>query len=124
MRKLFFLLLILPLSAFVYGQAGTPDPFFGSDGFIATTATQLGNTSSLSAKEAFVTTTGEILLVMNYRGKTLLTKRLSTGKPDLNYGKNGYSVVVSMIVTAAAIQPDGKIVVAGATDGVSNFTLA
>ncbi len=47
-------------------------------------------------------------------GQTFITKKRSNGSADSSYGNNGFSVLVGITPVSAALQPDGKIVVAGA----------
>ncbi len=124
MKKIILLFCILSLYHVVKGQSGIPDPSFGTNGSIITPPLSTGNIFSPIARQCFVQPDGKIYLVLQANSKTKITRRLSNGSADPSYGDNGYSFVTSMIVTAAALQTDGKIVVAGGPDGFSDFMLA
>ena len=123
MKKIILLFCILSLYHGVKGQSGTPDPAFGSNGYILTPPPATGNILPAFARQCLIQADGKMYMVLQ-ANKTKITRRLSNGDVDASYGNNGYSVVTSMSVTTAALQTDGKIVVAGATDGFSDFMLA
>ncbi|MES2649841.1 MAG: T9SS type A sorting domain-containing protein [Bacteroidota bacterium] len=124
MRKLYAFLLIALFCNAVNAQVGFPDPTFGINGAVSTAVAATGNTTSQLIVESMLTTDGKIVFVINQQGKTRISKRLPNGMPDLAFGKSGFSVTASLVPTAAALQPDGKIVVGGSSDGFSNFMLA
>lgn len=124
MKKITLLLLVLSTYQLVYSQPGTPDPTFGNNGVIKTYPSVQGPHATTFAKEGLLQADGKLILVLQVTAKTQLTRRLANGNIDASYGTNGYSVAVSMIITAAAMQADGKIVVGGTNDGFSDFMLA
>ena len=123
MRKIIFLLCILSLFEMSKGQNGTPDLSFGNNGAILTPSPITANLSSTFPRQCFIEPDGKLLFVLQ-TNKTKLTRRFTTGNIDLSYGNSGYSFVVSMYTIAAAMQGDGKIVVAGMTDGTTDFMLS
>lgn len=122
-RTLLFLLLFLSYYQFIFSQSGAPDPGFGVGGVVKTYPATPGPNSSTSAKEGLLQADGKLILGLLANGKTKLTRLLANGTVDASYANNGYSVAVSMIITAGALQADGKIVVAGSTNGQSDFML-
>ena len=123
MRKIIFLLCVLSLNQITHGQSGTPDVSFGDHGAILTSPTTTGNVYSSNAKQCFIDADGKLTMVIQ-SAKTGLSRRLPNGNIDVSYGHNGYSDVVSMSVMTAAKQSNGKIIVAGTTNGFSDFMLA
>jgi uncharacterized delta-60 repeat protein len=90
--------------------AGDLDPSFGSGGVVT------GSESSISALA--VQPDGKSVTAGTGRGGLLLARYLPDGAPDPSFGEGG-SVVTKVpdssfiSVAAVALQPDGKIVVAG-----------
>ncbi len=124
MKKIILLFCILSLYQTIKAQSGLPDPSFGNNGAIITSADSTGNLFSPIARKCLIQPDGTIFLVLQSNNKTRLARRFPNGDIDPGYGINGYSVVVSMNVTTAELQADGKIVVAGGTDDLSDFMLA
>jgi uncharacterized delta-60 repeat protein len=123
MKKILALVFIAASYQGIQAQSGMLDHSFGSNGYVLTSGTK-GNFGSHSIRQCFVGADGKLFFVLLINNKTLVSRRLSNGNADDTYGRNGYSVVVSMYVSCAALQADGKIVVAGTTNGVSDFMLA
>lgn len=121
MRKIYAFLLVVILYTAANGQVGFPDKSFGNNGSIATTMAATGNSSTSRVVKTFLLQDSKILLVIQKDGKTVIGKKLPDGTPDLGFGKDGFSELVSIAPTAAVLQPDGKIVVAG---GNAEFMLA
>lgn len=124
MKKIILLFSILSCCQVVKAQSGFPDPSFGNNGYIATYNSATGTFFTTIARECFVLPDGKFIMVLQAGSKTRLTRRLPDGSIDASYANNGYSVVASMIITAAAMQSDGKIIAAGNTDGTTDFMLA
>jgi len=104
-------------------QPGTLDPSFGNAGYIQTTAK--GSQYSVSvAKQAFTNPDGTLSFVLQVFDKGMIARRLSNGTLDATYHNNGYSDMVSMYLGSAAMQSDGKIVLAGAPNQTSGIMLA
>jgi hypothetical protein len=49
----------------------------------------------------------------------MITKYSNDGLVDASYGLNGVSEPISIAFADAVIQPDGKIVIAGNTEGIN-----
>ncbi|MEO6719634.1 MAG: T9SS type A sorting domain-containing protein [Ferruginibacter sp.] len=124
MRKIFLVLFAVSIYISGSGQIGFPDLSFGTNGYISSAAASNGRPSFQTAKAGFIDANGKILLALQVGNKTVINKRLPSGLPDLTYGKNSFSAAVSLIVTSAAMQADGKIVVAGTPNGSDDFMLA
>ena len=122
MRKIIVLLYILSLYQISKGQSGTLDPSFGSGGFILTPA-KISPFPGGTSRRAFVNPDNTISIVLQ-SGKGIITRRHSDGSIDASYHNNGYSDVVSINLGSAAIQPDGKIVLAGAATQANGFMVA
>jgi len=123
MKKFLLLFSILVMFNCINGQPGTLDPTFGNNGFIMTPAPINGNGFQTIAKYCLLPGDGSMYFVLQPNGKTKINRRLSNGAVDASYGNNGFSDVVSMFPSAAALQADGKIVVGG-TDGNQSLMLA
>ncbi len=123
MKKIIFALAALFIAGACYPQDGTPDPTFGTGGFIKTIPQLPPQPIQSFAKQCFVRADGKIDIVI-WGNATQITRRLSNGQLDATYAYGGYSQIVSMIPTCATIQPDGKIVVGGSTNGSGNFMIA
>jgi uncharacterized delta-60 repeat protein len=124
MKKSTLLLCLLVSFFLVKSQNGIPDPGFGINGVVKTPAPPTGINGGSFAKEGLLQADGKLVLAVYVNGKSKLTRRLADGTIDSGFANNGYSVVVSMVVEAAAMQADGKIVIAGAKNGQIGFMLA
>src|ERR1700733_10695713 len=96
----------------IYAQPGRFDPAFGNQGIVKTDLGSAYNYADLG-KQVLLKKDGSIYLVTEVAGTTLVTKKLANGSTDVSYGNNGWSVAVGIHGAHAALQPDGKIVVAG-----------
>lgn len=112
---------------------GVLDPNFGNNGIVVTSAGN-GNDQAFAVAvqpDATIVVAGSTYINPNNQSDFLLMRYLSNGTPDLNFGTNG-QVTTDFGASddesrAVAIQPDGKIVVAGYTLGTSggfNFAVA
>src|SRR5579863_4052823 len=119
---------VLAATASVAAAATTPgsiDTTFGTKGWLSlpeSSVPGLGNPS-----DAVPLSNGDILL----SGSTGLARLLPSGQPDTSFGSGGTTTVpgaaTSSNTAAVAVQPDGKIIYAGATsspDGGSKWELA
>ncbi|MEP7143351.1 MAG: T9SS type A sorting domain-containing protein [Ferruginibacter sp.] len=102
-----------------YAQSGVPDPSFGNRGIIKTDMGSPFNYNS-SARQVLIGPGGSIYIILN---GTAISKRLLNGSIDSSYGLNGYSAFLPLSDTYSALQPDGKIVMAGSA-GTNSFTVA
>src|SRR5687768_7459375 len=117
MKKIHLLFYVLTIFTAVNAQVGLPDPSFGNNGFISTAAPINTKWGFQNAEACLVDPNGNIFLVIQSGNKTLICKRLPSGLPNLSYGRHSFSAAVSMNVSSAAFQPDGKIVVGGTANG-------
>lgn len=112
MRKLSLTLFMLFFVVILNAQNGSTDPAFGNNGTIITpSAWQTGRFQQIP-QQAFTQSDGKILIAVGSL-KASVSRKLPNGLPDSSYGHNGVSEVVSMTLSSAAMQTDGKIVIAG-----------
>ncbi|MEO7801939.1 MAG: delta-60 repeat domain-containing protein, partial [Ginsengibacter sp.] len=118
MKKNFLLyLLICVFNNAALAQPGRLDSSFGIKGRI---------TADLSPKTAFSSTATKVLTDVSGNIYTVfftnkishIIKKLPNGATDVGYGFSGYSSPVCIVNPTAAIQPDGKIIIAGTTPKV------
>src|SRR5882724_11768136 len=121
MKKLITLFHALYACLLVSAQIGTLDPSFGTNGYILTQPTSRGPATSF-AKQCFLRSDGKLDLVLSNL-KAQISRRLPNGEIDTTYAHHGFSDAASMIPSCAALQTDGKIVVAGTTNGSNHFML-
>lgn len=112
MKKIILLLTLFLCSNFIYSQPGQLDPFFGTNGIVRNSFGSKINEST-QGRQVLLQADGSMYILTETKEQTLIAKRLKNGSPDSSYGKNGFSVSVPFAYAHAAMQPDGKIVVAG-----------
>ncbi len=118
MKKLLLLItLFICLFKFAHSQAGALDPSFGNNGIVTTDIGARIN-YNFSVTQVLAYSDGSLYLITD-RG---IAKKFSNGSIDSTYGKNGFSDPFPFYVNRAALQSDGKIVIAG--DASSSFTVA
>jgi len=101
------------------------DKSFGKNGFVRTSLSGNGNTMFASNRKSFVTPDNKILVVGEFNAEVMITRMFAVGGIDSSYGSNGFSDHVNIQQPTAAIQPDGKIIVAGSNGKVNeDFILA
>ncbi|MFC1534683.1 delta-60 repeat domain-containing protein, partial [Thermodesulfobacteriota bacterium] len=124
-------LAVLFSAAPAFGLIGTLDPAFDGDGKVITDV----NSNTEAGNDVAVQSDGRIVVVGSTSGDFLTIRYNSDGSPDPSFGVSG---VTGTVVTdlgvgyndyarAVAIQPDGKIVVAGYVDntpGLYDFAVA
>jgi uncharacterized delta-60 repeat protein len=106
----------------VYPQAaGTLNKNFGTGGVVTNNFKYNGSNSTffVQAENCFALGNGKLILLLNLQGWVVVSQRLANGKTDSTYGKNGFSVSLRISNPVAAIQPNGKILVAGTTSGTN-----
>jgi uncharacterized delta-60 repeat protein len=116
-------LLLIVLYAFFkagYSQPGKLDPSFGNNGIVTTNIGAVYNynfDNSSFGKQVLLNPAGGSFVVVNASvlNGTVIAKRLADGSADLGYGNKGFSASVPVNDPHAALQADGKIVVAGWT---------
>lgn len=99
-----------------YSQPGALDPLFGKNGFVRT---DIGSNAQYSSQTQQVLTSADesIFIIFETNGVTLIAKKHADGSPDSSYGTAGISASVTIKNAHAAMQKDGKIVVAGTMRG-------
>ena len=101
-----------------YSTSGTPDRSFGTHGMVRTTFDSRDGGASAAAIQA----DGKIVVVGTKGNGFALARYTTTGALDPSFGRNGkvltpFGSASEDQAAAVAIQPDGKIVVAG-TNGI------
>ena len=112
MKKTQLTLAFLCLLHFGYAQPGELDPAFGNKGIVATDMDSVYNYNS-TGRHILVQSAGSIYVVLAFGNAVLINKKHPDGSTDKTYGNNGYSSLVPITSVDAALQNDGKIIVAG-----------
>ena len=112
MKKIILLLTLYGTSNLIYSQPGQLDPSFGSNGIVRNSFGPKINEST-EGRQVLLQADGSIYILTETKEQTLIAKRLKNGSPDSSYGNNGFSASVPFYGAHAAMQLDGKIVVAG-----------
>jgi uncharacterized delta-60 repeat protein len=116
----FSLAVLLLIFAALSNPAQQSDPSFGSNGLVVRDLLGITATSKDTAVKAFYLPDGKILVVAHQRTTSFkspprnfsyLFRYLNNGTRDVPFGAS----VNNFVATDAAMQPDGKIVVAGYT---------
>ena len=107
-----------------YTSAGVLDTSFDTDG---KTTTDIGSSTTDSANAVAIQNDGKIVVAGTSNGDFALVRYNSDGSLDTSFGVGGKKTTdigssTTDAANAVAIQNDGKIVVAGTSDG--NFALA
>src|ERR1700691_6756633 len=118
---------------FAQAQAGTLDPNFGTDGIVTTIFTGAGSPVMMPIG-AVQQASGNIVVLSQFDfvgdvGTQIgLTRYSSAGKLDAAFGTKGSTITNFSSFTfdpfAFALEPNGKILVAGSVSGGANFGLA
>jgi uncharacterized delta-60 repeat protein len=118
---------------FAQAQAGTLDPNFGTDGTVTTIFTGAGSPVMLPIG-AVQQASGDIVVLSQFdfvsdEGTQIgLTRYTPAGKLDTTFGTKGSTITNFSSFTfdpfAFALEPNGKILVAGFVSGGANFGLA
>jgi uncharacterized delta-60 repeat protein len=116
--------LLLSFSLLIYfattnSQPGSPDLSFGMNGKVFTDFGANVNLLPNECRKILPLSDGSFYLVVSSSQAAYVTHRLEDGSLDIKYGLNGYSTL-SIIPRSAALQPDGKIVLA---QGYGDFIL-
>jgi uncharacterized delta-60 repeat protein len=107
-----------------YTAAGTPDPTWGSNGLVTTS---FGRRTQGFAFGAGIQGDGKVVVAGTSSSAFTLARYNTNGSLDTSFGNNGidlthFSRRSSDVAFDLAIQPDGKIIAAGTSDG--NVALA
>jgi uncharacterized delta-60 repeat protein len=129
MRKIILIILCFVTLRAAHAQApGTLNKNFGSGGIVKDAPGNAGVNGTFYAvqtENCFALGNGKLILLLNLQGSAILTQHLPGGGVDSTYGKNGFSVSLAISNPVAAVQPDGKIIIAGTTAGPNqNFIVA
>lgn len=114
MKKIILLVTVIFCLKLTNAQPGQLDPLFGING-IAKNVFGSKNDENSDGQQVLLKTDGSMFVITETKEQTLVAKRFSNGSPDSSYGVNGFSVSVPIWGAKAALQPDGKIVVAGSS---------
>jgi uncharacterized delta-60 repeat protein len=109
-----FLLSVLFIFSFTIINAQVPDPSFGANGIVQRDLGLPFNYSSIG-RQVLTLADGSMYFVTENAGLTAVEKKQADGSPDVTYGNNGYSMPAPIYSAHAALQADGKIVIAGYT---------
>jgi uncharacterized delta-60 repeat protein len=112
-------------SATAFAAAGDLDPTFASGGKLAGTPGGI----SLAVADVAVQPDGKIVLVGTASDNFAVVRLNADGTPDTGFGNGGGTAVDAVhgsqdLVDAVAIQPDGKIVVAGGSTVPNSLSFA
>lgn len=122
----FFALILLILSMAATAQSGTLDPGFSGDGI----ATLDGGANGFDLAYAGTLQPDGKILVAGWTNATpkascMVARYLTDGTLDASFGNNGRMIAgipgLSCRSTALALQQDGKILAAGASDNGTNY---
>lgn len=115
MRNVFIAALLL-LAATAMAQAGTLDPSFGNGGIVKTRIGEKDYNYSGLPQAVLVQNDGKLLIVLQLNGRLLLTRHLADGTLDTAFANKGFTNGITFSFPySAALQPDGKVLLAGAS---------
>jgi uncharacterized delta-60 repeat protein len=114
------LLILLVAAPAASAAPGDLDPSFGSGGMVKL----LESNEESYAEGIAIQPDGKIVLAGEEKGNAVVLRLLPNGQPDPSFGTGG-KVTLNFPgghseVRAVALQPDGKIVVAGAAEAAGN----
>ena len=123
-KSILLSLLIISFLQITSAQPSLLDPSFGTNGIVRTDMGSAFNYSNVG-EQVFTQPDGSMYLVFASQSitsgidgapyPTTITKIHADGSVDLTYGHNGLSVAIPIYQSHAAIQSDGKIIIAGTT---------
>ncbi len=122
-KLLFLTILSLLTTTFAMGQPGSLDQTFGSGGkVIGGNITNVFNIyTGVEKLDVALQTDGKIVVAGTVNNRFAVFRFNADGSPDAAFGTNGSAIIdiypgFGSSANALAIQPDGKIVVAGSTN--------
>jgi uncharacterized delta-60 repeat protein len=119
MRKFLAAAILLFFALSVHAQTGLLDPAFGNGGVVKTVFENSKIGFSGTPQKIFEQADGTFLVVLEVHGRMLLTRLLANGAMDTAFATKGYSESVSFGGPfIAAMQADGKVLMAGASADV------
>lgn len=99
---------------YAYSQKpGTLDSSFAGNGWVFTDFKKGSNSLEEYCKQVLLQTDGSYIIAIEVDEHAVLIRYHPNGTLDSSFGAYGYSVAVHMYPLKAALQHDGKIVVAG-----------
>ena len=114
MKKLFTLITLIYSCVGVLGQAGQLDSAFGTNGIVKTdVGSNLLYQFDSRGIQVLSKADGSTYIIISASNHTYIAKLLSDGSPDKSYGNQGFSTAAQIIPNKAALQSDGKIIIAG-----------
>lgn len=102
------------ISTISYTQFGGLDSSFGKKGIVKSNLGKPYN-YGVTRKDILVTPDGAFYSVFERTNQTFIAKRLKDGTKDSSYGEESFSDAINMVEEHAAMQSDGKLVLAGVT---------
>jgi uncharacterized delta-60 repeat protein len=114
-KTLFFALGIIGFNT-VSAQYGALDPSFGNRGIVIT-GMGANYEYNAGARQVLINPAGGSYIILE---DAFITKRMANGSIDSSYGLNGYGGTRRLQDSYAALQADGKIVIAG-SNNTNNF---
>ena len=105
----------------VFAQNGQPDLSFGINGIAKTNMGMPYNKYNSAARQVLTNNKGSLFLLLN---NSFIVKKLPNGGTDSSYGIDGFSKSIPISNGFAAMQPDGKIVIAGTPLSSAFFIIA
>ena len=96
-----------------HAQPGEIDSSFGTNGIVRADLGERVENVHVYGRQVLLLPDRSIYIICAIENKTVIGKRLPNGTADASYGIDGFSSLVSIRDARGAIQPDGKIVVAG-----------
>ncbi len=93
-------------------QPGQLDPLFGNKGIVLSDTKEDSIGYSSTGRQVLVQPDGSMYLIFEAHNETWIGKRLPDGSADKSYGDKGFAFL-EIIYPYAALQPDGKLLVAG-----------
>lgn len=119
-KSLFAFCMVLTVS-FANAQPFTLDQSFGNNGYVSTGFGFNLNVQGSSTRHIALTPDGSFYIPLQTSSEMFVVRHLANGAPDITYGNNGYSVPVNVFNSKVALQPDGKVVVAGYTYAENSY---
>lgn len=110
-KTLFFALGIIGFNT-VSAQYGALDPSFGNRGIVIT-GMGANYEYNAGARQVLINPAGGSYIILE---DAFITKRMANGSIDSSYGLNGYGGTRRLQDSYAALQADGKIVIAGSNN--------
>ena len=110
MRKLLLLSMAVITQVVIYGQS--LDPSFAGRGYKEVNFVK-GNFQFEGADQLLQKSDGTYFVLYRVNGYTVLSHYFANGERDAKFGTAGYSQSLALSDVSAALQGDGKIIVAG-----------